>query len=181
LPSFACEAIRAFTKPGDLVLDPFCGGGTSVTEAIALARRAAAMDISALATFLTRVKTTPLSVHDARQITSWLEFFQKPLRKQNATQIADERYYRHIPVDISHFFATALSRVAALPKRRQQNFVRVVLLSLGQWALDCKANLPTVPELEREFKRRLTKSTEQFSSSSIFVVVAWKSAPDPSA
>ncbi|HET9364902.1 MAG TPA: DNA methyltransferase, partial [Candidatus Angelobacter sp.] len=110
-PAFAREAIRAFTKPRDLILDPFCGGGTSVTEAIALARRAAAIDISSLATFLTRAKTTPLSVHDARHITKWLQSFHKPLPNQNMPSSTDERYYRHLPADISHFFAAVLSRV----------------------------------------------------------------------
>jgi DNA methylase len=161
-PSFAREAIQAFTRPGDLVLDPFCGGGTAVTEAVTLARRAAGMDINSLATFLTRAKTTPLTVHDARRITAWLKLCDKPLQKQNATETIDGRYCRHLPADISHFFARVLSRIPMLPKRRQQNFVRLVLLSVGQWALDCKANLPTVLELEREFQNRLCAITEQF-------------------
>lgn len=29
-PVFAREAIKAFTRRGDTVLDPFCGGGTSI-------------------------------------------------------------------------------------------------------------------------------------------------------
>ena len=57
---------------GELVLDPFCGGGTTLLEAISLGRRAAGMDVSALATFIARTKTTPLSVHDRRAISDWL-------------------------------------------------------------------------------------------------------------
>ena len=37
---FAREAIQAFTKPTDLVLDPFCGGGTTLVEALALGAQA---------------------------------------------------------------------------------------------------------------------------------------------
>jgi len=29
-PVFAREAIKTFTQPGDFVLDPFCGGGTTL-------------------------------------------------------------------------------------------------------------------------------------------------------
>src|ERR1700689_4701141 len=70
-PLFAREAINAFSAPGDTVLDPFCGGGTSLVEAISLGRRAAGFDISSLAVFLSRTKTTPISIHDKREILEW--------------------------------------------------------------------------------------------------------------
>jgi hypothetical protein len=72
-PLFAREAIKAFTQPGDTVIDPFCGGGTSLVEAISLGRRAAGFDISSLAVFLSRAKTSPLSVHDKREILAWAD------------------------------------------------------------------------------------------------------------
>ncbi len=78
-PAFAREAIKAFTRRGDTVLDPFCGGGTSLVEAMALGRRAAGFDISPLAVFLARTKTTPLSVHDKHRILEWaglIPYFQ---------------------------------------------------------------------------------------------------------
>ena len=34
-PEFAKQAILAFSKPDDLVLDPFMGGGTTLVEALA--------------------------------------------------------------------------------------------------------------------------------------------------
>lgn len=37
--------VERFTKPGDLVLDPFCGGGTTGAVALALNRRFAGIDI----------------------------------------------------------------------------------------------------------------------------------------
>src|SRR5439155_15803585 len=70
-PAFAREAIKAYTVKGDTVLDPFCGGGTSLVEAISLRRRAAGFDISSLAVFVARAKTSPLSIHDKSQITEW--------------------------------------------------------------------------------------------------------------
>jgi hypothetical protein len=165
-PPFAREAILSFTAPGDLVLDPFCGGGTSVTEAIALARRAGGMDISSLATFLTRAKTTPLSVHDVREITTWWAACARSSRQRqvakNDSAIVGGSYERYLPPHISEFFASILARVPILPKIRQQNFVRLILLSLGQWALDCKTRVPRVLELEREFHKRLLDITQQF-------------------
>ena len=39
-PQLARAAIEAFTEPGDLVLDPFVGGGTTLVEAMVLGRHA---------------------------------------------------------------------------------------------------------------------------------------------
>jgi modification methylase len=40
LPALARQAITAYTTPGDLVLDPMCGIGTSLVEAVHLDRQA---------------------------------------------------------------------------------------------------------------------------------------------
>src|SRR5580704_17528874 len=54
-PQFARSAIETFTRPGQLVLDPHVGGGTTVIEARATGREAVGVDISPLAEFVTRV------------------------------------------------------------------------------------------------------------------------------
>jgi modification methylase len=40
LPAIARQAIAAYSQPGDLVLDPMCGIGTTLVEAIHLGRDA---------------------------------------------------------------------------------------------------------------------------------------------
>jgi len=45
LPALAREAINRFTQPGDLVLDPMCGIGTSLVEATHLDRRAIGVEL----------------------------------------------------------------------------------------------------------------------------------------
>src|SRR4029077_20269327 len=74
-PEFARAAIEAFSKPGDTVLDPFCGGGTSVIESVALGRKAIGFDVSSVATFLAKTKTSPLSTRDIWEIMAWLDKF----------------------------------------------------------------------------------------------------------
>lgn len=44
---YLARIIRAYTNPGDSVLDPFCGSGTTVTVAQALGRNCCVVDISA--------------------------------------------------------------------------------------------------------------------------------------
>ena len=59
-PSIARGAIGAFSAPGDVVLDPFCGSGTVLVEALAAGRAAIGVDASALAVAIARVRTTVL-------------------------------------------------------------------------------------------------------------------------
>ncbi|MET8850941.1 DNA methyltransferase [Amycolatopsis sp. NPDC004625] len=44
LPAVAAHAIEHYTKPGELVLDPMCGIGTTLVEAIDLGRRAVGVE-----------------------------------------------------------------------------------------------------------------------------------------
>ena len=71
-PVFAREFISQFTKPGDLILDPFAGGGTSLVEARALGRSAIGIDISQLAVFVSNAKTTTLTDSDIGSIRKWM-------------------------------------------------------------------------------------------------------------
>ncbi|GAA3714434.1 hypothetical protein GCM10022224_095140 [Nonomuraea antimicrobica] len=47
LPSIASQVISAFTEPGELVVDPMCGIGTTLVEAVHLGRHAAGMEYEA--------------------------------------------------------------------------------------------------------------------------------------
>lgn len=166
-PHFAREVINAFSQIGDLVLDPFCGGGTTLLEAISLGRRAAGMDVSALATFIARTKTTPLSVHDRRAIADWLYALvgDEPMFSHATSGFHSGdvvHYERNLPEATKLFFAWTLDRIARLSKLRQQNFARLMLLSVGQWALDCKTSVPSVAEMKNEFCRRLRHATEAY-------------------
>lgn len=60
IPQIARRLIEKFSKRGDLVLDPFCGSGGVLVEAILLDRNSIGIDINPLACLLARVKTAPL-------------------------------------------------------------------------------------------------------------------------
>jgi hypothetical protein len=45
LPALAAHAVATYTRPGDLVLDPMCGAGTSLVEAVRAGRHGIGVDI----------------------------------------------------------------------------------------------------------------------------------------
>jgi len=70
-PVFASAAIQTFKQPGDLVLDPHVGGGTTLVEAIAAGREAVGVDISTLAEFVTGIKCTVFSEAELDTLERW--------------------------------------------------------------------------------------------------------------
>ena len=49
-------------KPGDIFLDPFCGGGTTIVTALGKGARVIASDLNPMAVFLSKVLIQPISV-----------------------------------------------------------------------------------------------------------------------
>jgi len=153
-PQFARAAIEAFSKPGDVILDPFMGGATTLVEARMLGRHAVGSDINSLSVFLAKVKTTVLGENDLARIENWvydlpehLNLHRPPVRDE---WWGDEGYQRNLPWPIRKLIELALARLCELPHERQQRFARCLLLRTGQWAVDCRERIPTAEEFRRE-------------------------------
>lgn len=61
-PQLPRQFIQRLTEPGDLVLDPMVGSGTTIVEAFNLGRRSVGFDIDPLALLLASAKTVPLNI-----------------------------------------------------------------------------------------------------------------------
>ncbi len=62
--TFVRRNVAAWSKRGDLVLDPFCGRGTTILESLLNGRRAIGCDTNAVAFCLSRAKARPPSLSD---------------------------------------------------------------------------------------------------------------------
>ncbi len=60
------QYIKHYTRPGDLVLDPFCGSGGTALAALMEGRKAIAIDRSPVATFITKNYCTPVNVNELK-------------------------------------------------------------------------------------------------------------------
>ena len=158
-PLFARAAIEMFTQPSEIVLDPFMGGGTTLVEACSLGRQAVGTDVSSLATFTAKVKTTLLSEDDFEHIDAWASMSEEKLNLRNspvrATEWIEQGYQKNISGrntwPIRKSLELALTSLEELPGEKQQNFVRCALLGTAQWALDSRKEIPSA----KEFRKRL--------------------------
>jgi site-specific DNA-methyltransferase (cytosine-N4-specific) len=60
IPPLARQAIELLTVPGEAVLDPYCGSGTTLLECNLTGRRSIGVDLNPLAVLISKVKTTPV-------------------------------------------------------------------------------------------------------------------------
>jgi hypothetical protein len=95
--SMAASLVAQYTKPGDVVCDPFSGCGTFVFEAWLAGRHVVANDLSPYANLLTRAKLFPYrSIDEARQ-----DFKAMACRVRLRRTIPD---LRGVPRWVSEFF-----------------------------------------------------------------------------
>ena len=67
-PQLPRAFIRGLTVPGDIVLDPMMGSGTTIVEALLEGRRGIGLDIDPLALRVSHAKTVPMSADELRDI-----------------------------------------------------------------------------------------------------------------
>jgi hypothetical protein len=166
-PQFARATIEAFTQPGDTVLDPFMGGGTSAVESQVSGRRFVGCDINPLSLFVTRAKTTPVSMADVRELSEWIDFLPSHvnIRGPNARHDRWLDYQRNLPWWLRKGLEMALDSVLLLSTVRRRRFARCTLLRTAQWALDCRQELPTLERFlasHREYAADMIKAAREF-------------------
>jgi 16S rRNA G966 N2-methylase RsmD len=88
--------IKNFTKPGDLVLDPFGGYGVTALEALMLNRRAIHIDLNPLSPFILRGLVAPVSVQEMKSNFDKLQTsFQTRRPRTSADVAATIKRYGH--------------------------------------------------------------------------------------
>lgn len=153
-PAFARAAIGAFTEPGDYLLDPYVGGGTSLVEAMALGRNAIGVDISELAEFVATAKTTVLTEGELGRLGQWAARLPKQIHIHRTApsfpEYAERGYYKHLDHParwrLRKAIEQALGSALRLGAPRMEAFARCVVLRTAQWALDGRRKLPSIGE-----------------------------------
>lgn len=153
-PQMVRAVIEAFTHPGDLVLDPFSGGATTLVEALACGRSAIGTDISSLATFIGQVKTTLLCDEDLHQLKAWATGIAQEIRMNRPepefTGWAEAGYFKHLGLKrywrIRKSLAQSVASTSRCSSPEMERFARCTILRAAQWALDGRRTVPSVEE-----------------------------------
>ena len=158
-PLFARAAIAEFSNPGDVVLDPYMGGGTSMVEAALAGRRGIGSDLNELALFVARVKTTRLTVLQRSAVAEWADAVVPELSyvgsHDGLAGINCPKRTHNLSLPrarpIKKIIGLALCELHSLPGSAAQAFARCAILNAGQWALNGRKRATPL----REFRLKL--------------------------
>lgn len=168
-PRFAAAAIKCFSQPSELVLDPYMGGGTAVVEGVAAGRNVVGNDLNSLAAFITRVKLMSLSFAESLALREWatktvpnfsyyqdledVSFFIEPVKTKNLS-LARARFIKKV-------IATALASIEDLATQNCRDFAKCIVLRVSQWALDGRERHTPLSN----FRNKLSSTTQEMLES----------------
>lgn len=185
-PSVARAAIEAFSDPGDAVIDPFCGGGTTAVEAQRLKRLSIAADINPLATFITTAKTTAYSQEALNELLKFSGSISRiklggPSRSHE--QWADLGYWRNISDPhtwrIRNLLQRILSQLSEFHSPHAEQLARCALLRTGQWALDMRETIPSVEEFRQQLDQDIRSMVEVADAHRQHIEHVWGQVYEP--
>lgn len=178
-PQFSKAAINVFSRPSDLVVDPFVGGGTLLVEARSSGRLAIGTDISSLAHFVSRVKTRIYSRDDLAYFEQWFRRLPEKLNLRNEVKRRglweESGYFRNLECEqtwpIRKSLELGVQSASGVRDAKRQDFIRCVLLRSAQWALDGRKEFPTA----RQFRDHVSgTSSSMIAGAREFARVARK-------
>jgi len=130
------KILQDFSKPGDLVLDPFCGSGTTLVEARVRGIDAIGVDINGLACLISKVKATPISLDQYSQLRRFIQTveelsFQWTTGARIPIEVPDFDGMSHwFQQNVAEEITIILSHIDELDDNDSKDFLRVVLSSI---------------------------------------------------
>ena len=73
------KIIEVFTQPGQVILDPFAGGGVTLVEGLILRRKVVAVDLNPLACFIMRCQVLPIDLRRYKEAIAILRSKLEPI------------------------------------------------------------------------------------------------------
>ncbi len=139
-PILARTIIFEFTKKGQLVFDPFCGGGTTLIESIVNGRKALGLDINNLACFVSNVKANPLSENSFNTFYEWALSVENIFK--NISDIPYNPLVLHGNIKLSPKTHGLLLKIRdsayKISDTNAKSFALLTVLRVGQLCFDCR-------------------------------------------
>ncbi len=157
--TFPRSVIRSFSNPGDWILDPFLGGGTSAVEALASKRNFVGLDINDLAIFSSRFKTALLDNADFMELNNLSSSLALPPLR-DVDKDVDQYFFQNVPKNLANFVLRAKSKFSSMKRPRAQLFCTGVLLRTMQLELEREIPLQS-PNLEDQYLNLLDNCIEK--------------------
>jgi hypothetical protein len=112
-PQLPRAFICGLTAPGDLVLDPMMGSGTTIVEDLLAGRRGIGLDIDPLALRVSQAKTMPMRTDDLRDIGLKVISQAQDLLANHSIESLIQRFDSRTKEFVDHWFSPNTQRELA--------------------------------------------------------------------
>ncbi|HJZ84673.1 MAG TPA: DNA methyltransferase [Polyangia bacterium] len=155
-PRVAAALVATFSAPGELVLDPFCGSGTVLAEAIAAGRRALGMDLNPLAALLAGFKARPWTAARAQAMLTRARAVvaQAASAHHDAPRDESEWFEPHMLRELANLRGQILREPAGEARTGLELILSSILTKLSRQSSDTRIE-KTRKQLARGFASRL--------------------------
>lgn len=152
-PPLARSLILGLSSPGDLVVDPFIGGGTTAIEALANGRRILGSDLNSLACFVSLAKAWPPTTRSLKTYSEWSASAKSGLLRcrPDAAPLITKSGAEYAPRThgLVRYLRTTAQRVDEPGARR---LALLTVLRVAQICFDCRQTPPTPSVLSERFQ-----------------------------
>jgi hypothetical protein len=151
IPQIPRRIIETYARPGDIILDPFMGSGTTLVEAALLGYDSWGADINPLAVKIARAKTAPIDEKQLAKFIAWLDEAKRDPDRHRAASAhlfdGSDRWFRD---DVARAIRAILDRARRLDDATR-NFVEVGLSDLLKGMSNARMDrtLPQLPKAPR--------------------------------
>ncbi|HHY34837.1 MAG TPA: site-specific DNA-methyltransferase [Firmicutes bacterium] len=151
-PSIPRYFIEKCTRPGDMVLDPFCGRGTTPLEACLSGRIGVGNDLNPVAYYLTRAKIRVPAYDRVLSRLQQLEEGYEPLSE--AKYLLDS--YRELSKDAAEIQQSKPSGNPGLDRAAWEHLM-VLIRELRELYVRCDPNMPYFTSQDYDFREKSAK------------------------
>ena len=127
-PEFADEVVREYSAPGDLVLDPFAGRGTSLFSAATAGRAAIGVEISPVGYVYAAAKLCPAAEQEVLKSLQYVDLRSHAFSRQ-AEQMPEFYHYCYSP-PVRRFLLAARSLLDWRNSTPDRTLMAIILVSL---------------------------------------------------
>jgi len=135
-PQLPKQILNSFAEKGQVVLDPFCGSGTTLVEARIFGVNAIGVDVNGLSVLLSKVKSTSLSEEQFLIIEQFLNnlqnevfnwsFHGRPVLPIKPIEGQDHWFQNNVSEEITYI----LQKIESVNDLDIQDFLKIVLSSI---------------------------------------------------
>jgi len=126
---FAFEVIENFSEPGDYVIDPFCGRGSSIYAAAAMDRYGYGIEINPVGWLYSKVKLNPAKLSDVIQRIYEIQKISEDIYHEDLNKMP-EFFYTCYSTKVLNYLLTARQELKWENRKTDATLMAIILVCL---------------------------------------------------